>query len=199
MFNFSIPTAWPATAASRKIRSFRVVNIMRVLDVFSMRQQFKVFKPIVGAIQILVVNLKSPFNRAIKGLPHRSMNKNARVFAVATKHYFHIVLAVWACFNWAVRRFASPRFTVFDAKNGGNASTQKIGNKFQSFAFSKHFLGNINLLCRKLFASGNSAHTAKVANFIQPFKPQNRTPLFHNCTMCLTNINGDTIVVGAQV
>jgi hypothetical protein len=163
-----------------------------------MRKQLQVLQTVVGAIQVLVVNLKTSGDWAVKSLPRRSMNRNSSVLAVFASHNFHVMFAIWRRFYWAVRRIACPCFAMFDAKRRGNTGSQELGYGFKFSAVSKHLLGFINLFCRKLFASGNTADIPVIANFVQIFVSQNRLPSFHKQLLFSTPMEYRPMFVGEQ-
>jgi hypothetical protein len=169
-----------------------------VSDVFLMRKQLKILQTVVGAIQVFVVNLKASGDWAVKSLPYRSMNGNSSVLAVFASHNFHVMLAIWGRLYWAIRRISSPRFAVLDAKCCGNAGSQELGYGFKFSAVRKHLLGFINLFCRKLFASGNTADVPVIANFVQIFVSQNRLPSFHKQFLFSTPMEYKAMFVGEQ-
>jgi hypothetical protein len=169
-----------------------------MLDVFLMRKQLKILQPIVGAIQVLVVNLKASGDSAIKSLPHRSMNSDAPVLAISARQNAMVKICSDRGLQRAIRRIASPCFAMFDAKRCGNASSQKLGYGFKFSAVRKHLLGFINLFCRKLFASGNTADVPVIANFVQIFVSQNRLPSFHKRLLFSTPIEYKAMFVGEQ-
>lgn len=198
MLNSSILTAGAATLSRRQMCALRVVNVMRVLDVFPMRQQLQVLQPIVSAVKILVLNLKASGDRAIKRLPHRSMDSNALVPTFFASHNSQVKIGAYHWLYRAMRRIASPRFAMLNAKCGSNAGSQEISNGFKFNAICKHLLGSINLFCRKLFASGNTADISVIANFIQTFKTKNRLPRFHSNALNMWSIDCRDKFVGVQ-
>jgi hypothetical protein len=169
-----------------------------VSDVFLMRKQLKIFQTVVGAIQVLVVNLKASRNWAVKGFPHRSMNSDASVLAIFARRNSMVKIRSNNGFEKTIRRVSSPCFAMLDAKRRGNAGSQELGHGFKFSAVGKHLLGFINPFCRKLFASGNTADVSVIANFVQIFVYQNRLPSFHKQFLFSTPMEYKAMFVGEQ-
>lgn len=168
--------AFDALNGTQKPLAF--VCVYCVLQVLLMCHQLQVFKTIVRAVKVLVVNLKSISNRPNKSFPHQSVYDAARCFSVAAKVYMQVA------FNRArpkqtVTFVADPYNSAFDVAGRSHASAQKVGHFAKQRTFLKHTFsfGHINAV--QSFASCNSAHVPKIADFVQIFKLRHWLPRFH--------------------
>ena len=180
MFNFSILTARATALAFWQMLTFLCVYSVRMVDICAVRYKLQVFKPVVSAIKVFVVDFKPTFYRAIKSLPHSTMHTFARVFASSYKTYVKVVLSVQASFYGPIGCITRPSLALLDGVSCGYASTQKSSNLFKSSALLKHLFSFGNFGSVKRFCPSNPAHIAKVANFVQAFKAKNWFPCFHN-------------------
>jgi hypothetical protein len=169
----------PLRTLDRTQKPFGFVCVNGVLNVLLVRYKFQVFKPVVSAVKVFVVDLQTAFNWPIKRFPHCPMNANTPVNTIFAKANLKIPLKQ-KTFAQSVRRLTSPSFALLDGMRCGYASTQKNSNLFKSSAVFEHLFSFGNFGGVKRFSPSNPARIAKVANFVQAFKAKNWFPCFHS-------------------
>ena len=160
-------------------KPLRFVRVNRVLNVFAVRKHFKIIQTVVGAVQILMVNLHSIRDGAIKRFPHCAVNGDLSVFPVFARAKPDVMVTRYVRLNWARFAISRPRLAVFDAKRGRDASVKKTGYGVQRRAPRKHGFGLVNLRGAKKFSSCYAANARKIADFVQAFIAANRFPNLH--------------------
>lgn len=155
------------------------VCVNRVLNVFAVRNQLKIIKPIIGTIQIFMVNFHSFWNGAVKRFPHRAMDSYFSVFSVFARAKPYIVVARYMRFNRARGAIPCPRLTVLDVERGCNASAKKFGDIAQRSPFRKHVFSDVNLFGAKQLSARHTPNTRKIADFIKAFVAAHRFPSLH--------------------
>lgn len=169
----------PFGAFNRAQKPLRFVRVNSVLNIFAVRKQFKIIQPIICAIQILMVNLHTIRDGAIKRFPHRTVNSDLSVFPVFARAKPDVMVVRYVRLNWARFTIAHPRLAVFNIKRGRDASVEKTGYGVQRPAARKHSFGLVNLRGAKKFSSCYAANARKIAYFIQAFITANRFPNLH--------------------
>ena len=162
-------------------KSFGFVSVNCVLNVLLMGYQFQISQLIVRAIKVFMVNLQFAFDWAIKCFPHHAMYAASKIFSVFAQINNRVAFNQ-PIFNGSMCRFTSPSFAQLDGMGCGYASAQKISDLFQGRTLLKHFFCFWNFCSVKRFASSNTAHIPKIANFVQIFKAENWFPCFHSVT-----------------
>ena len=169
----------PFGSFNRAQKPSRFVRVNSVLDIFAVRKQFKIIQPIIRAIQILMVNLHSIRNGAIKRFPHRTVNSDLSVIPIFARAKPDVMVARYVRLNWARFTIARPRLAVFNVKRGRDAGVKKTGYGVQRRAARKHSFGLVNLRGTKKFSSCYATNARKIADFVQAFIAANRFPNLH--------------------
>ena len=177
---FSNNKSFFAFDCSQKPLSF--VSVNRVLDILLMCSQLQIAQMIVSAVKVFVVNFQSTLNWAVKCFPYNTVNTFSCVLAVTHEINLHVMFCIQTWFYHSMRCIARPSFAQLDRMCCGYTGAQKLSNLFKGSAVFKHlfsfgYFGGVNR-----FASGNTAHISKIANFVQAFKIQNWFPHFHSLT-----------------
>lgn len=160
-------------------KSFGFVCVNSVLDVFAVGKQFKIIQSVIRAVQILMVNFHSIRNRAVKGLPHRTMNGDLGVLPVFARAEPDVMIARYVRLNWTRPAIVHPCLAVLDVKRSCNASIKKTSYRAQRSAASKHSLSGVNLLGAKQFSPRHTLYAPKIADFIKAFIAANWFPNLH--------------------
>ena len=171
----------PFFAFDRAQKPLGFVSINCMLKILLVRNNFQVIQSIIGAVKVFVVYFQTAFNTTIKRFPHHSVYPAPSVFPVFAQTCNPISFKQLN-FCLPISRIASPSFTQLDRMCCGYTGAQKLSNLFKGSAVFKHlfsfgYFGGVNR-----FASGNTAHISKIANFVQAFKIQNWFPRFHSLT-----------------
>ena len=162
----------------RPQKPFGLVGVNRVLNVLLMGDKFQIVQSIVAAIKVFVIYFQSALNPTVKRFPHHSMHTASDVFALFTQAGNPISFKQLN-FCWPVSCVTCPSFTLLDRMRCSYASAQKLSNLLKGSAALKHLFCLGNFSCIKRFASGNSAHSAVIADLVQIFKAKNWFPRFH--------------------
>ena len=171
---------------NRPQKSFVFVGVNCVLNVLLVRNYFQIFQSIVATIKVFVVYFQTAFNAAIKRFPHHSVYTASSVFPVFAQTC-HPIPFKQLNFCWPMCAVAHPSFILLNRMRSGYTCAQKSSNFFKGSAVFKHLFSFGYFGGVKRFASGNTPHASKIANFVQTFKIQNWLPCFH--TMPLFNVN----------
>ena len=161
-------------------KPFRFVSVNSVLDVFAMGKQFKIVQPVIGAVEVLMVNLHTRRNRADKRFPHSAMNGNLSVFSMFAWAKPNVMVARYVRLNWTRPTISRPRLAVLNVKRGCDASIKKTGHAAQRSTISKHGFSGVDLFGIKKFSSRYAANARKIADFVQAFIAADRFPNFHS-------------------
>lgn len=161
-------------------KSFGFVGVNCVFNVLLMRNYLQIFKLIISAIKVFVINFQPSLNWAVKCFPNYAMNSAFCVFPIFTSIESKIVIFRWSRFNFSVRCFSRPSFAFFNGLNSSYANAQKNCNFFERSITLKHLFSVRNFCSVNCFASSNSAYISKIACFVQFFKIKNRLPYFHS-------------------
>lgn len=168
----------PLHALDRSQQPLVFVSVNRVLNVLPMCHKLQVLKSVVSAVKVLVVNFKSSWNGSVKRFPHKPVNGAPRVLCVFAQRYLQISLQQ-SCFARPMPSVSRPCLAQFDRVRGRDADAQKFGHFFERSALNKHLFGLRHFSRVYGFGSGDSAHIACIAHFIQIFKTKNWFPRFH--------------------
>ena len=160
-------------------KPLRFVRVNRVLNVFAVRKQFKIIQTIICAVQILMVNLHTFGNGAVKRLPHRAMNSYLSVLSVFAWAKPDIAVPCYMRLNRTRGAVARPRLTVLDVERGRDAGAEEIRYYTQFRAGSKHGFSLVDLTGAKSFPPRNPANIRKIANFVKAFVAANGFPNLH--------------------
>ena len=165
-------------AFDRSQKPFGFVCVNRMLDIFLVRHQLKVFNSVIAAIKIFVVYLQSIRNWTYKSLPQSAMDANFSVFAVFARRKNSVAVYKVRLDRPSVA-IASPSLTVLDVERGGYACSKKSCHSTQRSTICKHILGGINLLGTKQFAPRYASNARKIADFVKAFVAADRFPNLH--------------------
>ena len=165
-------------AFSRPQQPLAFVGVNRVLDVLLVRYKLQVFEPVIRAIKIFVVDLKPSKNRPVERFPHNSMNSAPSVLAVFAQRYLPVAFQQ-SRFARPVRCVSNPNFSKFYVAGRCQASVQKFRNFSQQRALLKHALGFSYFCAIQSLTARNTAYVARIADFVQAFKTNNRFPHLH--------------------
>lgn len=160
-------------------KPLRFVCVNRMLNVFAVRKQFKVIQTIVRAVQILMVNFHTFWDRAVKGLPHRAMDGYFSVFSIFARAEPDVVVPRYVRFNRPRGTVASPRFAMLNVERSRNTGVQQFSDIAQCAAGCKHIFGDINLLGAKQLAPRYASNARKIADFVKAFVAADRFPNLH--------------------
>lgn len=198
MFNFSILTTRPGPFAFWQMRALGCVQGVRMIDILAVRKQLQILKPIIVALKIFVVNLKSALNRAVKSLPYSAVYADMFVFTTYARRKISVKMAVQSRFYCARCGIAAPSFAVLNGKRGRYAGVQERRHNGQFCPCLQHFLGFNNLFGSKTFAARYAAHVSKIADFVQRFVTKHRLPVFHSAPFLMW-AQSNTIYVKGQI
>ena len=171
-------------------KPFCFVRVNSVLNVFAVGKQFKIIQPVIGAIQIFMVNFHTFWDRANERLPHRAVNGNFSVIPIFAWAKPDIMVARYVRFNWTRPAITRPCLAVLDVKRGCNASVKKVSYSVQRSAAGKHGFGLINLRGAKKFSSCYATNARKIADFVQAFIATNRFPNLHAVNIKPIHVGG---------
>jgi len=155
------------------------VGVERMLNIFSVRQKFQVFQPVVRSVQVLVVYLHAFRYGTNKGFPHRPVNCHLDVLPVFARAKPNVMVSCHMGFNRPSPTVSRPRLSLFNGKSGSDARTQEVCYVRQRSAVSKHGFSLVHLFGGKSLSSGHTAHTPRVADFVQAFVAKNGFPRLH--------------------
>ena len=172
-------------------KPFSFVCVNSVLDVFTVRKQFKIIQPVISAVQIFMVNLHTFRNRAVKRFPHRSVNSDFGILSIFTRTETDVVIPRHMSFDRACAAITHPRFTVFDIKSRRNACAKKSSHISQRGASLKHSFSFIDLRRGKQFSPRHASDTRKIANFVKALIAADWFPNLHT-------VNIKPVYVGGQ-
>ena len=198
MFNLSILATRPPTLSFWKMRSLNCVNSMSVVDIFSVRKKFQIFKPIIAARKIFMVYFQSPGYDAIKSFPYKSVNAALAKNAINAQIGDHVLLTIWSWTDRPKIFIAFPCFAVFYSRCRSYAGVEMRGYFAKLSSLFKHCFSFPNLTGDKNFAPQHSTYPAKIANFIQTFVTQYWLPLFHRIPPSMS-MQSKSVFVGGQV
>ena len=167
------------SAFYRPQKPFGFVGVNRVLDVFAVRKQLKIFQPVVSAVKVLMVDLHAVWNRADKSLPHRAMNGHLSVTSILARAEPDVVVSSGARFNRSRGAVPNPRFTMLDVERSGCACTEKRRHGAQRRAAGKHDFGCVDLFGAKQFPSRYAPDARKIADFVKAFVAADGFPYLH--------------------
>ena len=172
----SIRSSTPFRLASSYILP---IYIHSVLAILFMRKQFKIIKPVILSIKILMIDLKTAFYNAIKSLPYTSMNRAVLINAIFARSKVHIKIRSYFSFNRPKFNVAFPSFAMLDRVSSSNTCFKKSSYNFKSCTLAQQMLSFSNLMCCKQFAPSCTANITLATNFIKSFVSNNRFPKFH--------------------
>lgn len=164
---------------NRPQKPFSFVRVDGVLNVFAVRQQLKIFQPVVRAVQIFMIDLHSLRNRAYKGLPHHAVNRDSGVFSIFAWAEPNVVVARNARFDRTSAAVADPRFAVLNVERRGNAGVEKSSYGAQRGTFGKHIFCRVNLFRVKQLSSRYAPNTRKIADLVKTFVIADWFPNLH--------------------
>lgn len=167
------------------------VGINCVLNVFTVRNQLKIIKSIIRAVQIFMVNFHSFGNGSVKRFPHCTMDSYFSIFSIFARTKPHIMIARYVRFNGARSAISRPCFTMLNTKRGRNTSTKKFSYFAQRSSLFKHIFSVVNLLSAKQLSARYTSNVRQITYFIKALIAPHRFPNFHT-------VDINPVYVGSQ-
>ena len=169
----------PFGSFDRPQKPFGFVCVNSVLNVFSVRQQLKIFQLIVRAVKVFVVNFHAFGDRANKSFPHGAVYGDLGVFSIFARAKANIMISRNVRFDRTSAAVASPRLAMFDVKRGSDAGAKKISHRAQRSTVSKHGFSGVNLLGSEQLSPRHTSNTRKIADFVKALIAADWFPNLH--------------------
>jgi hypothetical protein len=169
-----------------------------MLTVFAMRQQFKIFQPVVLAVQVLVIDLQAAWNRAFERFPDAPVNGSMDVLSFLARRKVDVEVRPNLGLDGPRFGVPNPSVSVLDREHRCDAGVKKRRYRLERGFFLQHLFRLLDLLGGKLLAPRNTPHVAQVADLVQSFVAKHCFPIFHGEPPVVMNQKFTPNLVGLQ-
>jgi hypothetical protein len=169
-----------------------------MLTIFTVRQQLKIFQPVVLAVQVLVIDFQAAWNWAFERFPDAPVNGSMDVLSFLTGRKVDVKVRPNLGLDGPRFGVPYPSVPVLDGEHRCDAGAKKRRHRLERGLFLQHLFRLLDLLGGKLFASRNAPHVAQVADFVQSFVAKHCFPIFHGKPPVVMNHKFTPNLVGLQ-